>query len=695
MAKIVTSLELDEKTFQIEFYKKIVGDNVEIIIDRSTDGRSKGMLFEHKQNLTVYGKNKALSQAIIYLCRFNRDGIPVPSKIMLISQEENKAFIYKTENYLSYINDIETYALMAASSGINGFSTKEIPIEISFDLNSVPKSRRLSDEIENTALHPEYVKININKHNVYGWSQFYYSNAPIKKQKKSLFFKELKHPCAELKDYIEPWIGSEVDFSLIMDLLNDPLQQKKLGAFYTPPLYAVKAVSLVRMAIKNVPKGNDYIILDRCAGTGALEKELNEEELSHVVVSTYELKEWHALKDRLGKLVRCVIPPIPSDPNLYPSYDKDSGTFFGANAMEEDFLPRREIKQYVDNPNCNIILFENPPYSDDAADTPLTGESRNNTASSFMSERMNEEVKAPFKGLILSKEIDNLFIWSGFKYYLKKPNDAYILFSPIKYWKTAHLVNKTFIKGYLFNREHFHANPSAISCIYWSNKIPRKEVEELTLEAIDIEDDKTVFVKNIVVKKVHTAVSETLFDVDQFKSEKRRGIYCQRNGLEGKKEKSTGTINYYNDDIVGWLHLVGFAFDSKNIDLVRNTLNLRKNGFYLTRENFVKKLPLFSAKAFPQLNWWEKDLYSTTGDGGKVYENDEEFLKKCLIFSCLTQKNRCRSMIGSDNVFYKNELCFENGTLASEKLNYFEKAGIFLTQREKNLIQDYKEIIEE
>ena len=73
-----------------------------------------------------------------------------------------------------------------------------------------------------------------------------------------------------------------------MDKLNDKFQKKNLGAFYTPEQYAKKSIELVRQAIKRVPKGNDYIILDRCAGTGNLEKHLSEEELSHCILSTIE-----------------------------------------------------------------------------------------------------------------------------------------------------------------------------------------------------------------------------------------------------------------------------------------------------------------------------------------------------------------------------------------------------------------------
>lgn len=95
-----------------------------------------------------------------------------------------------------------------------------------------------------------------------------------------------------------------------MDKLNDTLQKKNLGAFYTHKLYAEKSLELVRAAIARVPTGNDYIILDRCAGTGNLEAGLTDEELSHCVVSTVEYYEYKVLQELLGAKVRHIIPPI-------------------------------------------------------------------------------------------------------------------------------------------------------------------------------------------------------------------------------------------------------------------------------------------------------------------------------------------------------------------------------------------------
>lgn len=678
----------DEKTYQGHFYRKILGDDFELHVDRNTDGYIQGTIFEHKSNVSSYGRSKALSQALIYLTRFNRDGVPVPKNIMLVSQEEQKVYLYDSGDYVDIINDIPKYATLQASVGIEGFKEVKPPQIIEYDLESVPGCRNL---FEILAKEPEYTKIDIDVHNVYGWVSYFYEHA--KKPKKIEFFKEIKSSKNELKNFINPWTGQETDFSLIMDLLNDPGQQKKLGAFYTPPLYAQKALELVRQAIANVPEGNDYIILDRCAGTGALEIGLNEEELKHVIVSTYELKEWHALKDRLGNLVRHIIPPIPQNKSVYPNYNKDTGCLSGANALDKSFIERAEIMQYVNNPNCNIILFENPPYADDSADTPKTGESRGSSKGSFVAQEMNAQVKSSFSGLVQSKEIANLFIWSGFNYYLKKPHDAYILFAPIKYWKTGHLVNKEFVQGFAFNRLHFHATKSMVSCIYWKNV--DCDLENLELDAYDIKDNKLEYIKTIIIKKVHKSVNEHYFDKRVDSLDTYDGIYSKRNGYEGEKGRSTATKNIYNENIIGWLHLIGFGFDPKNLNLTRNTLNLRSNGFYLRKEVFLEKLPLFCAKAYPQDRWYETDVYSTTADGGDEYNKDINFIKKCLIYTCLTQKNKCRSLVGSDGRYYRNEFCFDgDDTVAKVALNkLLEKDGFVLSELEKELLEEYNSLV--
>jgi hypothetical protein len=118
-------------------------------------------------------------------------------------------------------------------------------------------------------------------------------------------------------------------------------------------------------AVERVPEGNDYIILDRAAGSGALEagliglKDKNGDELiSHCVVSTYEYYEYKVLMERIGDLVRDIIPPAENNICF------ENGVISNADAMSEEYINNPIIRKYVDDEKCTIILYENPPYRD-------------------------------------------------------------------------------------------------------------------------------------------------------------------------------------------------------------------------------------------------------------------------------------------------------------------------------------------
>ena len=283
---------LDEKDYQNYFYQLIFGDNWEskVWIDRSTDGHTAGILFEHKKNLQSYGMAKALSQALIYLARFNRDGVPIPRYTCLVSQDDDRCYFIDNNYYVDYINDIKHNAQRTASRGIPNF------LEVNPDsIVNVIDYNFENDDLYNYIIKHDnrFVKPTINEDNVVGWSRYYYNHCTRNKCKKIKFFEELRNPGAVLRPYVEPWTGVETDFRFIMDLLNDPAEQKKIGAFYTPAEYATKSCELVIEAIKRVPAGNDYVIIDRCAGTGNLEWYLNDysedcgdDILRHVIVSS-------------------------------------------------------------------------------------------------------------------------------------------------------------------------------------------------------------------------------------------------------------------------------------------------------------------------------------------------------------------------------------------------------------------------
>ena len=99
---------------------------------------------------------------------------------------------------------------------------------------------------------------------------------------------------------------------------------------------------------------------------------------------------------------------------------------------------------------------------------------------------------------------------------------------------------------------------------------------------------------------------------------------------------------------------------------------------------------MFVAKLLPMDKWYEKEVYFTTSDKGEFYVQDRVFLKCCLIYTCLSNQNKCISFDGSDNRYYRNELCFDDGTLASVTLNKLD-----LDPDEEELMDLWRKILSE
>ena len=339
-----------EREGQLHFFKNF-GINVEEndVLIANTDGVYSGNIFEFK--LSLNNTQQVLFQAIKYLSRLRITGKPVPKNILLVSLNQSKMYVFDSGDYFDEIHKIY-YG--GASKNNDGFEIKKEPIEIDYSIDIG------ADKVLKLLKENNFTKIKIDEDCIVGWAEKFYRENPTAKKSDFLDDKdggEIRKPI-KFKDYILPFKEkTNIKFKYLMDKLNDNLIKKELGAFFTPPAYAKKSVELVREAIKLVPKGNDYIILDRCAGTGSLEIELSDEELSHTIVSTYEYYEYKVLLERLNGKVRHIIPP--TDDNVKFS----AGFVTNADALSEDFVNNEIIKQYIDNPKCTVILFENPPYA--------------------------------------------------------------------------------------------------------------------------------------------------------------------------------------------------------------------------------------------------------------------------------------------------------------------------------------------
>ena len=668
---------INEKEGQIDFYNRFIPLvdsrlSVDEIIADNNDGVLNGNLLEFK--LRVSDLNAHLFQCIKYLSALRIKGRPIPSNILIIDCNGETAYLYNSSDYL---DDIEKVYYGAASRDNAGFVGRPFNEKIDYS-RQIGQSRIIALLREKL-----YTKIHIDENCIVGWATAYYKAVPTARKEDFLGDRtgqhrtigEIRNPSV-FRDYIYPYTEeSNVKFQYLMDKLNDTLQKKNLGAFYTPEAYAEKSHELLRMAIARVPEGNDYIILDRCAGTGNLEKTLPDDILGHCILSTVEYYEYKVLQQLIGDKVISIIPPSESSDTF------NAGLVRGADALSKDYLENEVIKQYVDNPNYTIILFENPPY---AETTSIEHQKRNAGANSSLWKRsyVVTEMKREVKGTA-SNDLGNVFIWSGFKYYLRQPTDSYIVYSPVKYWKAQHLINKKFINGFAFNRRRFHTNIDAcIMVALWANE--PAEIKELGIQAFDIDerDNSLSSFGTLDVRRIYTLFSKVYYDKRTFDDDEEGSIVLGFDGYECPSKNRI--IPIVNDNILAYMTIDTSGFDNPDIHASMLTTALyNAHGFFLRKDNYLEKLPMFCASRYITYNraWTERARIMKSADGARQFKADvasgvlDQWLRKCLLFTCLEMQNHMRTFKGSDGRFYRNELCLDttNGeTIASvdiEKLN--------------------------
>lgn len=689
-----------ERDGQVDFYNRFLPRinpklTLDDILADNNDGVLNGNLLEFKLNVTDL--NNVLFQCIKYLSAIRIKGKPVPAGIIIIDLNVAKAWYFHSEPYLEHIEKVYSGG---ASKDNSGFMGGRAVKTLHYDENPLDAEALISILKE-----CHYTKIHIDENCVVGWAKSFYKAKPTARKEdfigddtgKHKTIGEIRNPTI-FADYIHPYTGeTNVQFKYLMDRLNDTLMKKNTGAFYTSRIYAEKSLELVRTAIARVPEGNDYIILDRCAGTGNLESGLTDEELSHCIVSTIEYYEYKVLQELLGAKVRHIIPPVETAETF------NAGFVTGADALSREYIENPIIKQYIDNPNCTIILFENPPY----AETTSAEHQRNKAGAksstwkhSHVVTVMKDDIRGKVKGSP-TNDMGNAFIWSGFKYYLRQPTDSYIVYSPVKYWKVQHLVKKQFIQGYAFNRRHFHTNIDAcIMVALWAN-IDDNETEELSLTGYDILGDVlTPHPTRLSVKLVKSSYSSVYYDKRPIASEHRIGILAGLNGLEkvgGKQRNKPAT----SDDILGYMVAHSSGFDNPDLDsslLVAGRYD--GNGFYLRKDNYLEKLPMFAASRYIRYNgvWTERARIMKSADGSSRFQQDvdngtlSQFLLKCLLFTCTEMQNHMRTFMGSDGRFYRNELCLDGTN--GETLALIDIKELVQNDREQALIQQWETILD-
>lgn len=451
---------------------------------------------------------------------------------------------------------------------------------------------------------------------------------------------------------VKPFIWDECGEAerRLLDVIGPKSLQKQLGAFFTPKAYAQKAAEYVKNVVANLDlKTEDYLIIDRCAGTGALEESFSNEMLEHTVLNTIVEAESASLHGMYGDRVLAILPENTST-NV-------NGLFVNGNALEKPF--NDELTEFIegyratceeDGKALRLIFFENPPYAEPGAKRQQDNGKGNKTAGTYI-HRLIKQTDIKGRG---KTDLANQFIWSAFNLY---DCDHYIVFSPIKYWKSQYIIDEKFIEGFIANRKYFHAGEAGISVIHWENMHGNITNEELELEAYDIENNFLIKKDNKIVKKIHNKIN----DID-FVSQTKKEYICE-------SATKSGTPNYLNG------MLTNYKVD-KNAHVVKMGI-----------DNIRQAIPLFVANCYTCKDFTETEIIMKSGDGGLAYMQDEQFLNDCFIWAGLSDVNKCES-----TTTVRNEYCFCQNTKADEIVS---RDALDIDQRYASLFRRWRKILEE
>lgn len=552
-----------------------------IILDKKTD--LKGSLVEFK--IKSQNNKDVFEQMKRYIRSYNAKGLKLPKYGVYIKTAVQKYTVFDLEQ-----DDFNKAVIQE-------------DLDLIVDLNNFTCSA--DSWLKDTTTQKGW----IDETSIISYNDKFFSAKGKAKCSKDDFIAELANPkILNIKPYT--WKAGGSMERRLLDCLGSVALKKRLGAFFTPDYAVIKSTNYVRNIINNLSDDQEYIIIDRCAGTGNLEKFLTDEELTHCVLSTIVYAEKTTLEGLYGDRVKAILP--------FNETTDTEGCMPMGDALSENF--NNSLKELIENERKEVearghklivIGLENPPYGEPQAEATRSGKTQKGSYDNYITEEMKKEIKGK-----ASTDLANKFIWSGFKYFF----DYYVVYSPVKYFKSQHLINKTFLDGIIVNRKDFHATEGGISIMSWKN-------EEANNDSWQLE--------NCLVKKVNNGIGK-LFPAIK----------------EKNWEVSYTSYSGYPDFKNGYLSTTS-----------KGAGNAGGVSYCLVNNELKERLPLFVANCYICEDYTEKEVIMKSGDCPLVevdkddkkiqipsYLLDQEFLEDCFIWSCLTDKNKCWSGVSQNEM---------------------------------------------
>lgn len=156
-------------------------------------------------------------------------------------------------------------------------------------------------------------------------------------------------------------------------------------------------------------------------------------------------------------------------------------------------------------------------------------------------------------------------------------------------------------------------------CAYWSNE--DAEINHIEIKGYDILSNNEFSDKIVLsVDKVHNLYSTEYYDKRAFSDASYDGILIGLNGLEAEQGVKRRIKPLYSNKMLGYMVADSVGFDNpdaKSSLLVAGRYN--GNGFYIHKDNYLEKLPMFCASRYITYNraWTERARIMKSADGAK------------------------------------------------------------------------------
>ncbi len=672
-ADILAEAETEED-LKFYFIKKL---NLKPSSKNYIDLYTKQILFEFK--LKANFKNppqlaKCVAQALYYIRRlkFGNDERPLSSNICVISKKFG--VLFPTETFAAFYDNPNYQWDLSASSPCKKLVEDLAASESVINAHVYDLSDRNGDcmifvqLLDNTCKKNDDsgIKKQINEKNFYQifryWQTFFgeavengrkpseYFITDIEQGKSSLLpncvvrFRmtggDLVEKCLNPEYYRHFWrtyekISDEREIIAIrqkMDRITEPFLRSYTGEYYTPIIFANKAVEYLERVVGKWWTDENFRLWDMAAGTGNLEFALPSDALKFCYIST------------LGQ-----------DEADYCRKSFHDATVFQFDYLNDaaEKLPKN-LREDLSNPNIKWIIFINPPYGTAGNNRNQSKQIKTDVSMTAIRNSMREEnlgdtsqeLYAQFIYRI-SKDFSYRQVWLG-------------MFSSLKYIKSGQEKNFRdkifrckFERGFVFNSKNFDGCDGQwpVGFLIWNL------AERIPLESQIISLDVCEKHKDDGGKEFIARIAEKTFHIDNPK--RFLNIWAKRSrGVKKFPPMSSGIKVAYESktpkDMIAENFLATFVYSGNDFanqnytSLVSGSV-ARHGGISVTPENFEQCMITHMVRRLPKANWLNnKDQFMQP-----TKKLTPEFISDAVIWSLFAPSNQTVSL---RNVAYEGEI---------------------------------------